>query len=151
MRDNRAAVDAVSRAIAAKGLSREGFAQAAGISPNTLRTFLNGQRWPNMATLGKVEAMLQWPAGRVEDIALGHETGGPQPTDAEVSPENPSDPRQSGRAPIDVWVKGTRMVVWPDPNFTDEQIQAMAPEMLAAAMKIIAKAIESGGEDGVTS
>jgi transcriptional regulator with XRE-family HTH domain len=117
------------------GLSSESLGKRAGLSANTIRSFLSGSRWPVAAGRRKIETALEWPAGLIEEIALGHASA-PEPTSVAAPAEPANLP-----APIEVVVGRTRMLVYPDPDYTAEQVQAMAPAILAAALKGIAEAV----------
>lgn len=49
-------------------------ARDAGLGTNTVADLVNGKRWPRAATLGKLEAHLGWPAGRIDRVARGVES-----------------------------------------------------------------------------
>jgi transcriptional regulator with XRE-family HTH domain len=146
MRDNTAATSAVKRAIAATGLTREQFASSAGISANTLRTFLNGQRWANTATLSKIEDALGWPRGRAEDIASGLASAEQGARDAPAPVNDPVDLTDL----IAVTVNGSTVYIRPNPKYTREEVEAMAPVILAAVLRGVADATAPLA-DGVTA
>lgn len=54
--------------------------------------------------------------------------------------------RPSAGAPIEIVIDGTRLVVHPNPAYTPEQVQAMAPAILAAALRGIAEATSNAAE-----
>jgi hypothetical protein len=126
------------------GLSPESLGNQASVASNGIRSFLAGERWPNAASRTKIERALGWPTGRIEDIALGNETDG-------LPPAEPADaPEPEGRT-VELTVNGgTRIKVWLSKDYTDEQVIAMGPAILAATLRGIADAT-SGASQSVTA
>lgn len=130
MRDSQTAVDAVKRAMTREGLSPGGLSRRAGVSENTIRGFLEGRSWPVMATLGKIEKVFGWPAGRMEDIAQGMQVADDEPALAVES---------LGQAPIEFTFEGTKITVHPNPRYTPEQVRRAAREIFDASMERLAQ------------
>ncbi len=73
----RAAIrTAVTAEMTHRGWNIGNLAQVAEIDPNTVGDFLNGSRWPQIKTLGRVERALEWPGGTVAAMLAG----GPAPS-----------------------------------------------------------------------
>jgi transcriptional regulator with XRE-family HTH domain len=69
--DRAAAARAVDAALAARGWTASDLMRETGLDPGTVGDFLNGQRWPQAPTRGKIEKALGWPYGRIKQIADG--------------------------------------------------------------------------------
>lgn len=85
MAETSAAAQRVMARLSEKGWSRATLAREAGVDPATITDFLNGKRWPILATLGKIEAALSLTPGTL--AALGEETIPAEP----ATPERPSE------------------------------------------------------------
>ena len=68
----RAAVRvAVTAEMASRGWNIADLRNAADIDPGTIGDFLDGSRWPQIRTLGKIEKALDWPAGTIAAMLAG--------------------------------------------------------------------------------
>lgn len=110
-------------------MSAEALGNTAGISPNTVRTFLAGESWPVVATLGKIEAALDWPAGRIEDLALGYATTRSASEDVVALPADLNDLP----APIEIVIDGVTVTVQMTAEGTEDQAWETAHLILEAA------------------
>ena len=63
--------------MSARGWNPAHLADTAGIDYGTVGDFLNGKRWPKLATLGRIDTALGWTPGTL--AALGEELS-PAPT-----------------------------------------------------------------------
>lgn len=79
MMDREAARTAVRVAIQAelghRGWNITQLRDETGIDNGTLGDFLNGQRWPQIKTLGRIEKAVEWPPGTIASMLAG----GPPP------------------------------------------------------------------------
>jgi hypothetical protein len=66
--------EAVKLGFQARGTTPTAAARTAGIDTMTMLDFVNGETWPRNATMGKIEAVLGWPAGTIARIAQGGES-----------------------------------------------------------------------------
>lgn len=89
----KAARMAVQREIAREGSDGVALGRRAGVHAQTVQTFLNGQRWPALKTLGKLDAALGWPVGTLSAIAEG---GYPEGVHVELDPRNVSPVADTG-------------------------------------------------------
>lgn len=85
----KAARMAVQREIAREGSDGVALGRRAGVHAQTVQTFLNGQRWPALKTLGKLDTALGWPVGTLSAIAEG---GYPEGVTLDPEPGNVSAP-----------------------------------------------------------
>ena len=83
-RDARAAGRAVSARMGELGLTQRALAEQAGVDAKTLRDLLDGKRWPQAVTRGRLEQALGWTYGQLEDLAEGRVDA---PGDEPGSPE----------------------------------------------------------------
>ncbi len=61
---------ALSAGLAELKLPSRAVAARAGVDANTVRSLLDGSRWPNHKSRGRLEEALDWPAGEIERRAL---------------------------------------------------------------------------------
>lgn len=59
----------VEDALRAVGMTYANFADEAGLSVDTVRDFITGQRWPRARKQWQMEDALGWPRGRIDTIA----------------------------------------------------------------------------------
>jgi transcriptional regulator with XRE-family HTH domain len=52
-------------------LTRQAVAERAGVTPDTVGDFLAGRRWPQNASLLRIENALEWPVGHLVRVASG--------------------------------------------------------------------------------
>lgn len=62
---------AVTTELRRRGVTPRQLALRAQLSTGTVNDFLNGVRWPRTGSLGKIEAFLGWPPGRLDELADG--------------------------------------------------------------------------------
>lgn len=62
---------AVEAALARRGWNRAQLADTAGSDAGTVGDFLDGKRWPKIATQGRIERALGWASGTITGIANG--------------------------------------------------------------------------------
>lgn len=55
--------------MAALHLNAADVARIAAVDAGTVSDFLRGKRWPTTRTRARIEAALQWPPGRLEQLA----------------------------------------------------------------------------------
>ena len=70
-RDARAAGRAVSARMNELQLSQRGLAEKASVDAKTLHDLLEGKRWPQHLTRGRIELALGWEYGTLANIAEG--------------------------------------------------------------------------------
>ena len=87
--DDRAR-EAVATELRRRGVTPRQLAIQGGLSVDTVNDFLNGVRWPRSGSLGKIEAFLGWPPGRLDRLGAGEDLG-----DADA-PGEPADAPLSG-------------------------------------------------------
>lgn len=68
--DDRARA-AVATELRRRGVTPRQLAIQGGLSVDTVNDFLNGVRWPRSGSLGKIEAYLGWPPGRLDRLGAG--------------------------------------------------------------------------------
>lgn len=77
-----------------RGMSEAQLRVAAGVDRKTLRALLDGSRWPQEETRMRVEAVLGWVAGAIQDLKDGLEAGelpegeAPQPPSLRLIPDD---------------------------------------------------------------
>jgi len=130
MRDNQAAISAVQQAMSEQGMSAEALGNRARVSPNTIRNFLEGRSWPRIANLGAMEEALGWPAGRIEDIALGLAAAPDDPAPAPTDQAPAWKPMEISYGGVTVTVR-----VDADAEFTDEEAAELLPEVFQLTMR----------------
>jgi len=81
--DDRAR-EAVATELRRRGVTPRQLAIQGGLSVDTVNDFLNGVRWPRSGSLGKIEAFLGWPPGRLDRLGAGEDLSGD--IDAPVEP-----------------------------------------------------------------
>lgn len=57
---------AVALRISDMGTTVTAVARAAGVAPNTVRAFMNGERWPHRDTRCRLNEALGWPEGEIQ-------------------------------------------------------------------------------------
>lgn len=62
-------------------LTRQALAERAGVTPDTVGDFLAGRRWPQNASLLRIENALDWPTGYLVRVASGDEPTVTPPSD----------------------------------------------------------------------
>lgn len=93
MAETGAAAQRVMARLSEKGWSRAALAREAGVDPATITDFLNGKRWPILATLGRIEAALSLTPGTLAALGEESQPAGPpvgqtsELTDAELLAE----------------------------------------------------------------
>lgn len=88
----KAARMAVQREIARAGSDGVTLGRQAGVHAQTVQSFLNGQRWPALKTLGRIDTALGWPVGTLSAIAEG---GYPEGV-VDPAPDTVSGPSDTG-------------------------------------------------------
>ena len=73
---------AVTTELRRRGVTPRQLALRAELSTGTVNDFLNGVRWPRTGSLGKIEAFLGWPPGRLDELADGVDVDAPRDDDA---------------------------------------------------------------------
>lgn len=63
--------------MAAKGWNVRDLVRESGVDAGTLGDFLSGQRWPRIATRGRIESALGWDPGTISAIEDGENVGPP--------------------------------------------------------------------------
>lgn len=122
--------NAARRAVTA-WLSHLGESQAwlhrkAQVDPGTLNEFLNGNRWPSVATRGKIEKALGWSAGTITDIADG--ASPPNPGEESVSVDTDAGDSLLYRAPEGVDSQTWESIKADAREYIEWQIQRAARE-----------------------
>lgn len=56
-----------------QGLTVQGLAKMSGVAAVTIRDLCNGKRWPWTEKRNAIEFALEWPTGRIAQIAKGNE------------------------------------------------------------------------------
>lgn len=79
---------AVLAEVASRGWNPAALADAAGIDYGTAGDFLNGKRWPKVATLGKIDVALGWTPGTL--AAIGEELQDGPADSVSAAPHNGS-------------------------------------------------------------
>lgn len=74
----RIAAAAVDEARENVGWTPQQLADAARVDVTAVRDFLNARRWPRTKTRNAIEAALEWPTGRIAQIAHGQARGRPR-------------------------------------------------------------------------
>jgi hypothetical protein len=67
----RRASDAVAAWLAKQRRNPAWLVTETGADPGTIGDFLNGSRWPKLATQGKIEAAVGWAPGTIRQIGNG--------------------------------------------------------------------------------
>jgi hypothetical protein len=62
---------AAARQMGLLGFNIQDLMAAAKLDRKTVTSFLNGQRWPHLPTLKKLEEGLEWPAGSIATMLEG--------------------------------------------------------------------------------
>lgn len=70
------AIELVRVELTNRGMTAASLSRATGVHVDTIRDFLNGNRWPRATSLAKIEDHFEWPAGRIDRIARGVEDAG---------------------------------------------------------------------------
>lgn len=68
---------AVRKRLVDMGLNQRQLAQSAGLTEDTVSDFVSGKRWPRPETMAAIENALDWPLGKIEELAFGPATVGP--------------------------------------------------------------------------
>lgn len=74
----RVAAAAVADAMESEGWTRQQLADAARVDVTAVRDFLSGRRWPRTKTRNSIERALEWPTGRIAQIAAGQARSRPR-------------------------------------------------------------------------
>lgn len=82
------AAQAVGAYLAANELNPTWLVEKTGADPGTIGDFLNLKRWPKLATQGKIEAALGWPAGSIRQLGNGEDA---EQLGLTTSPGQPAD------------------------------------------------------------
>lgn len=104
----------VEDALRAAGMTYANFADEAGLSVDTVRDFITGQRWPRARKQWQMEDALGWPRGRIDTIAREYdvvtEDGGDQPPGQARSLESAPEPQPT--VDLSELTVGNRHKVW---------------------------------------
>lgn len=74
----RVAAAAVRDAMESVGWTPQQLADAARVDVTAVRDFLQGRRWPRTKTRNSIERALEWPTGRIAQIAHGQARSRPR-------------------------------------------------------------------------
>lgn len=110
----------------------------AGVDRKTLKAFIDGDRWPQMGTLGRIEGALGWEPGRIAGMLRGDlqtTVGGPTQDDAYVAAPGEAAPQNVSNADVLAEVRAMR-----------EDVNALSRRVA----RIESGAEPVGGSDGST-
>lgn len=74
----RVAAAAVADAMESAGWTPQLLADAAMVDVTAVRDFISGRRWPRVKTRNSIERALEWPVGRIAQIAAGQARSRPR-------------------------------------------------------------------------
>jgi transcriptional regulator with XRE-family HTH domain len=73
----RRAGAAVEREMEAQGLTLQDLSEMSGVALVTIRDLIRGRRWPWTSKRYAIELALEWPGGRIAEIAKGNYPAAP--------------------------------------------------------------------------
>lgn len=127
---------AVATELRRRGVTPRQLAIQGGLSVDTVNDFLNGVRWPRSGSLGKIEAFLGWPPGRLDRLGAGD--------DVDVSDDDGGDssagPAGAGGA-ADASLSGVLLDIDPE-VFSDLDPSERAEAVAAAKLTYLERARE---------
>lgn len=94
----------------AAGLTYQTLADLTGVSVDTVRDFMTGERWPRTSSQWKIEEQLHWPRGRItalarefQEMAEGAGRRGPKAVRSAVTIDLSPLPAEDQRKVLDVF------------------------------------------------